>query len=102
MESERMAASMPLLRASAAAASSDSAAEAMVRTVAERQDVARLAGNVELSGVGAVLTFVPVRRTVEQQRAPAGRDGGVADGDVAGGGPGQALHWRGHPQELID
>ena len=64
----------------------------MVGAVAERQDVARAPPHVEVRGVGSVLALVAVCRPVEQQYPAAGRDGGVADGDVAGGDAGQTLY----------
>ncbi len=51
--------------------------------------------NVELACVRAVLALVAVARAVDQQHPAAGRDGGVADGHVAGDSAGQRLRRRG-------
>ena len=70
--------------------------------MAERQDVAGPARDIQFTGVGSVLTFVPVARAVEEQHPAALRDGDALHRDVTGHGAAQALCGCGQPQELVD
>ena len=76
--------------------------QAVVCAVAEGQNISWSAGDVQLCGVGAVLPFVAVGRTVEQEYLAAGRDGALGDRDVPGDGAGQSLNRGGQPKKFLN
>src|ERR1019366_4184067 len=94
-----------LLQDNAGLQPSGGSAQAVVRADGESHltgPAPPAAQDVELIRAGTEHARVPVGRPVQQQDLASTGDPAPVNGGVAGEGAGQALDWRGKPEQLLD